>query len=338
LLFHSPFPFAALLFVLSLGAAAQEEVRGRIFHIEGDDLSVTTRDGPRRIFKEDIPDFRAELLNDGDMVQTGPACFAEIQFVPGGTVLKIAENTTLVFQGGSGPIVLSLLYGRLRLVTGTEPQSFSVQTGGAAVELAEGDFCIDYMVLPDQFFEDTGGAARPRLRIYDFRGEAGISLLPNGADGRAPYMAGDVPVRLSVIPVRAAEMVSLEISSSLHFVERKPIHADIADYWNRYPFQGSPPLMMPVTALALMNDSPPPSVPAPAESGGRRLRMLLKNDAIIFGLSLAGIGAGMQGYGASALHAGNYDTAREMIGWGFLPMGMGLVFLISSLFFNPVSP
>jgi hypothetical protein len=325
-----------LLFVLAFEAVAQEAVRGRIFHVQGNEVAITGREGFGQVQVDSLTD-QMVFLNEGDMLQTGPGSFAELQFVPGGTVIKLAENTSLVFMNGDDPVFLSLLYGRIRLVTGSEERSFSIGTGDAVVELTRGDMGIDYIVRPDQFSPDSGGAARPRLQVYDFRGNAGIALLPNGS---TLYQEGIFSVPAVPIPVNAREMVSLEIHSVLHFIERKPIHSDIVDYWTLHYFQGSPPLKMPDTTLPRFDVREPVATPvqSASQTGGRNLRMLLKNDAIIFGLALTGIGAGMQGYGLSSLYAGDYHTAKQMNTWGFLPLGMGLAFLVSAIFLNPVLP
>jgi hypothetical protein len=198
---------------------------------------------------------------------------------------------------------------------------------------------IDYIVRPYQFSPDPGGAVRPRLQVYDFRGDAGISLLPNGR--RTLYPEGEPALPAAPIPVNAGEMVSLEVFSALHFIERKPIPRDIGDYWNLHDFRGSPPLKMPDAMLPrvdLVREPEALPVQPASGTGGKNLRMLLKNDAIIFGLGLIGIGTAMQGYGVSSLYAGDYNMAKQMNTWGLLPLGMGLAFLVSAVFINPVLP
>jgi hypothetical protein len=331
------------LFALSLEAAAQEELRGRIFYTQGDSFTITARGLPQ-VYEAETFSRESLFLAEGDMLQTGPGSFVEIQFTPGGTVIKIAENTTFVFTGGDDPVSLTLLYGRLRLITGSEGGNVSLQAGGGSVGLARGDLGLDYFVRPDQYSPDPNGGARPRLQVYDFRGNAEITLLPAG--GGALYPAGTAapaegfPSPLSPIPVKPLEMVSVEVLSSLHYIERKPIPADILDYWDQNNFRGSPPVTMPDTALPRFDPSLASIRPVQTTSGsGRRsLGTLLKNNAVLFGISLTGIGAGMQAYGAASLYNGNYDMARTMSTWGFLPIGMGLAFLITSIFFNPVLP
>jgi hypothetical protein len=78
----------------------------------------------------------------------------------------------------------------------------------------------------------------------------------------------------------------------------------------------------------------PPVRPVPGQEV-RNPRTLLKNDAVLFSLPLLGMGVGMQVYGAVSLYAGNYFMAEQMNTWSFFPIGLGLVFLITSMIFNP---
>jgi hypothetical protein len=268
------------------------------------------------------------------MLQTGPDDFVEIQLGPSGTVIKLAENTSLVYLGpqenGPGSPALEMLYGRMRIVSGTgNRESVLVRTGNAALRLGEGDIGIDYMVLPGS----TGAAqTRPVLRVYGFAGSA--EIIPSAAPGESV---------VSSIGIVKGESVSTEWHTPLFLVEKKSLEEDMLLYWDRHNFKGRPPLPMPPTSLSLPEPEiaapPPPVVETrieylPPDYRPFRRGYLVKNISVAGGLLCIAAGVVMQGM---YYQGGMLPEAAAVYG-GYSAMGLGASLLITSLLYNPKAP
>jgi hypothetical protein len=344
-------PWILPLLALSLFPAVlfsqEASGEGRVFHVRGTDFSISSEN--RRFLYD--PENPGELpgLVRGDLLQTGAATWVEFQLVPGGTVIKAGEHTSLAYNGYDEQgnfFDIALLYGRIRAVSGEG--TLVIRSGTAAVRLEEGDLGMDYFMAP--LIQGRSGTAKPRLRLYAFRGGAGVSPFdPAGGSLSAPPLT-----------VKEGEFLSLEVQTPLLLAERGPLEEGILRYWIDHNFEGRGPAAMPETALALetfRTSSPEaektgenladiaaaaaaaaeesgkiPALSLPggaAYAGARRI----KNITLGIGLGLAAAGAGMQGF--SYHYDGSGNLARNLHTAGYVPLGVGLVLILAGLLYNP---
>jgi len=245
---------------MAFNIAAQED-GATIYYLEGSSFALTMR-GERRVFT-------AKEVNEGDIrlersgiVHTGAGTFLEIQLFPSGTVIKMSDNSSMVYNGidsSGGFVDLGLLYGRIRVVTGDGAGAgpIVVRSGGISSRTEAGDMGVDYVLEPG----DRNSVPRPLFRIHAFRGSA--EVFPYGRGGPQPYFGGAQTVRAA-----EGESLTLDISSSFTFAEKKPLSRDTADYWTLYNFTGFSPLPMPFTSIITVHETPVTLEPAPAPSSG----------------------------------------------------------------------
>jgi len=344
--------FAALVLPFPLALAAQE---ARIIRAEGKDFALTLRGVQTIITAADVPEEGINLERTG-IVNTGAGTFLEIQLFPSATLIKVAENTSLVYNGidETGKFAdLGLLYGRIRLVAGGEANNaglVAVRSGGISSRMEEGDYGIDYTLKPEASAPGSGPAAasgsppgnlnpalRPVFRLNVFRGSADIS--PYGRGSQA-YFGG-----VQKLSLGAGESLALDISSSYTFAERKPLDSDSIDYWTLHNFSGqaipvSPP---PGTAQAT------PVLSAQAEAGtfdlaGSADRKTAvntsggsKNVILALGLFLTVTSVVVQAASFHIFNAPNNDTARIIYNTGYIPLGLGVLTTLTGILYNPSS-
>ncbi|MDR2101816.1 MAG: hypothetical protein LBP43_04530 [Treponema sp.] len=326
-----------LIFPLFPGVFAQEsageEFGARIYHAEGTDFILVVGE-QRNIYRPDSLGAGGLDLSPRDMIQTAPGSFVEIQLIPGGTVIKAAENTSVVFNGAGGEGAspsFELLYGRLRIIRGAEDSGRDpvVQSGNAAVRLREGDIGLDYILRPGLSLTGNG-IGQPLLRIYGFSGTA--ELVPRMSPGESgTFPAGDGGGAL--IRVSEGETLALEVLSALSFTERKPLGEDIVDYWARNSFNGSPPLKAPEAAGVFLAGAPPGNqiLYTPPDYTGFAKAGRVKNWGIAAGLLFTAVGLGLQSYGHFRVASDNDAHAESLIKAGFAPLGLGFLTLMVSL-------
>jgi hypothetical protein len=335
--------------VIIAGAAAQENPEGRIFYAHGTEFTLIIG-GQQETYGPGVLNFSEVSLGNEDIIRTGRDSFAEIQVLPDGTGIKVAENTSIRFSWNDDRVpVITILYGRIRVVTGfyARHPALIVQAGNGISGVQNGDFCFDYAISPpDPRNEEE--FLRPKLQLYDFRGSSNIALTGNNGMESVPVV---IPENLPVIPVNEREWVSVEVNSSLAVIERRSMDMGMIGYWNQNNFRGTPPIAMPDTVLAFEETVPAVSPPAVQETSRRRSvappvdftesqRRLtqIKNALIISGLSLTVAGIVSQATGYGVLNRDDPARARTYANFGFIPIGIGISALITSLFFNPAFP
>jgi hypothetical protein len=323
------------LFLACFPLQAQEEWEGRVSSAEGGDFVLATG-GQRAVFQAEGLEAGGLSLQNGDTLRTDPGTFVEIQLIPRGTVIKIAGNTSLVFNAGENGVSLGLAYGRILILGGENEdsaESLVVRPGTAELVFRGGDIGVDYIV------QTAGEISRrePQIRVYAFSGSADL-MPPGGAAAGAGRGA-------AVFSVHEREMVSLEMTSAFSYVAREPLDPEIIDYWNRHLPPGRLSLF-PETAEA------PPAAPAAEENaparGGRVLFVppdykpffrtnTIKNGFVVAGMTFSLIGAGMQGLAwyMSFDNPVTNDILRDT-GYGFI--GLGVLSLGAALFINPKVP
>jgi hypothetical protein len=337
--------FLIMVFVIT-GAAAQENPVGRIFYVHGSEFTLVIG-GHQEIYGPGVLNASEMSLGNGDMIRTGPNSFLELQLLPDGTGIKVAENTSiqLTWQEGLLPVI-TISYGRIRVVTGFQARdpAVYVRAGTGVAGVRNGDFCFDYVISAEDSPNDEGEFLRPKLHIYNFRGFSEVSLTGT-TGGSPPAPRSDWPV----IPVNEWEGVSLEVNASLALIERKPLDMGVTGYWSQNNFRGTPPLPMPDTALVFDTTAPvtttvpkTPPVSAPEvkyDFTASQLRLTqVKNALIISGLTLTVAGIAAQAIGYAVLSPNNPAVARTQVNFGFIPIGIGISTIIASLFFNPAFP
>jgi hypothetical protein len=338
--------FPGFLLLLSLGFSlpAQDSEGAVIYKAEGSDFSLSSRGEWSIVGSEAVAG--GLTLNPWDLIQTGPGVFLEIQLLPSGTLIKVSENTSFVFNGYDGSPVrfadFGLLYGRIRLVSGTGggDQTVVVRSANIAVRIDEGDLGIDYVMEP--IAHGRGGVPRPMFRLYGFSGTAEVFPFPSG---NSLIQAGEI----QSIVVKEKESLFLEIASPMVFAERRALDRDIIDFWRHHNFYGIPPLAMPSVAL--------PTTPGeaavtevPAEVSGNvipdnlfnsqdylalsRARRV-KNTVLVTGLLLTAASITAQGLAYSQFDTGNDAFARKVFTIAFAPMGAGIVTILTGILYNP---
>jgi hypothetical protein len=325
----------SLLALPGLSAAGEEDPRAYVVYSEGEDF-VLSSGGSRHIYRAEGEDAAEFSLVPGDLIQTGPGSRVEIQLLPGGALVKTAENTSFVFTGpGGGVLTLTLLYGRLRVVTGNSMGAARLRiiTGRAETELSAGDMGIDFVIPSGNSFSGGSGGAQPKLSVSALSGSADLRLAPGG---------GAVP-NLPSLPVRDGETVSLEFMDALFMIERKPLDPAVPDYWRRNSFKGAGPLPLSNTDHPLVAEPlpdmtaelppPPPPPPVVPDDPAFRHRLAIKNIGLISGMILCGAGAALE---LSALPIlGETESARSRMIAGIVPFGLGFSGLLFSLLINP---
>jgi hypothetical protein len=342
--------FLAFVLFVSLGFSlpAQDAESAVIYKAEGVDFSLSSRE-ERRIVGSETVGAGGLALNPWDLIQTGPGAFLEIQLLPSGTLIKVSENTSFVFNGYDSPgrfADFGLLYGRIRLVSGTGggTKTAVVRSANISVRIDEGDLGIDYVMEP--LAHARGGIPRPTLRLYDFSGGAEVFPFPSGS---SPVQAGEI----QSILVREGESLFLAIASPMVFAERGVLDRDIIDFWQLHNFYGTPPLAMPSVALPEIPEETLTEVPAeipeavisdtlfnPQDFSALSRARVVKNTALVTGLLLTAASVTVQGLAYSEFDTGNDAFARNVFTAAFAPMGVGIFTILTGIFYNPriVSP
>jgi hypothetical protein len=314
-------------------------IEARLLYAEGADFVLTTK-GQRTVYKVgELRSLYSLALNKADTIQTGSGGTVEISLLPGNTLVKLAENTTFVFNGSEdrgGGISLKLLYGRLRIKSGEyETREISLQAGNGMVSFRDGDMGFDFIVQPS-----VSGAtfSQPFLRVYGFSGNALLSVLNTTAN-------------IPRVPIGAYETVSLELFTPLSLVERRPLAQDSVSFWNRNNFKDAPPLVMETIEKEREEAPPPPppvivQAPPPAPLAPeiryidpdytpyyRALRV--KNTATILGSLLVASGIVLEGFASSYLNRGDHGKAQTFSSMGYGPLGVGVAALLGAILYKP---
>ncbi|GHU09433.1 hypothetical protein FACS1894151_07180 [Spirochaetia bacterium] len=327
------------------------EFRGEVYLVGGDSFEMISGGKQAEYAAADIGS-EGIVLKTGDAIHTNAGNFVEIELFPGDAIIRVAENTAVVFNGIEANSVeankievsLSILYGRLRVMTGGEQYSISVTGGACITKINGGDIGVDYSV---QRRGSLAGAAldmRPILQVYAFSGKAEMLL----SDQYSPGTVNGAP---GGIEVNEQEMVLLESLPSRVFIERQRLAGDITAYWARYPLRNGDvgvewddtvPPAEPVQLTTAQSGavlSPNPVIPPgiiPDFTAARRVQAG-KNVGIITGILLAAAGIAVQSY-AYYINPADRQKSDILMIVGYVPIGTGLLSLFSSLFINPKLP
>jgi hypothetical protein len=321
-------PLVVLFMFLGTGLWAQQAPRWRLYYVSG---AVSLHSAAGR----SVP--AGEMfLEYGDMVQTAGG-EAELQLVfdgvsrPDYTLLKLGENTSIRIGGekGGSPAI-ELLYGRLRLVSGTASDRIVSVTGGSSqAEFKEADAGIDYIVL-----SRNAANSQPVLMAHVFRGSGELIPLRESL------------LDVSRLPLRENQTMMAEFNTPFSYVERRSLDPDVVSYWDSRGFSSAAPLAVPGPFLphteSILAAEADPGIPFAVEtqaSGSAKdtTAVFLRNKKIGIGIGLFFVVAGMGMQGLSAGGDGFLSRdARTFLSVGaYSSMGLGSAFLFSLVLNDP---
>jgi hypothetical protein len=314
-----------------VSAVAQDAPRGEVVYAEGKEFSLV-RGGVVRTIKADDPEAIGLRVENGDLVQTKASTFVEIQLVPQGTVLKLAENSSFLFKGigkSGEDISLGLVYGRVRAkvakLSGTE--SFTIRSGGTVAGVRGTDFGFD--AIASRPAERTTTFKQPDVRVYCFSGEVSVAPVAEVAkEAEAP-----------VVLVKANELVAVDLSTDVPLVERRAIDADIKTYWIAHEFVGETPVAAPVAVPIIAPEKEVQIQYIQPDYAPYRRAARTKNVAIFGALLFGAIGLGLQAAGVpDIVDGGSTENGVGLMATGGICIGISLSTLVLSYFINPPSP
>ncbi|MFW6250557.1 MAG: FecR domain-containing protein, partial [Alkalispirochaetaceae bacterium] len=137
-----------ITFLLASVSAQEREAYAFVIYAEGYDMTIFRNE---ELLTYDV--LRDNVIGmpllPGDLIQTDPETFVELQVMPSRTVIKVAENTTFRIEeiGGAGGGSFDLAYGRLRAkvdrIAGNE--EFQIRGRSAVAGVRGTDFGYDFV-------------------------------------------------------------------------------------------------------------------------------------------------------------------------------------------------
>ena len=341
-----------IIFIGLAAATFAQEVQ--ITFAEGGEFALNSN-GERLVYRTDRINTIGLSMHVEDILQTGYDSFVELRLEPGGTRIKIAENTSLVCNGPgteSGSVSFTLLYGRMRLSSaGSSPGDGNpvyIKTGYAQAVFLRGDAGVDFLVNAAETHLTRG---EPVLKVYCFNGSS--KIIPSAQP--APSPAGTA----ADFDVREYESLSIEVLNPLSYIERKPIEDDIIRYWNRHNFSSGIQLI--TSPPSVVSELPPPEAnsvqstqevyPAQNQQAPRVIERIqfvhtdntvnkkintAKNVFMVCGIVCTLGGIGMQT--AGIFRYNNIDERQKtaLINFGYIPLSFGILLDIAALVINPL--
>jgi hypothetical protein len=303
-----------------------QEFGWRLSHAEGGEFALTTGGGLQRRAPDSVG--AGIFLENESMLQTGIGQLELLYRTAAGSSLEIkaGENTSILLHGETeGKAALELLYGRIRVRTGSQSgQGIIVVSGNTALEITEGDMGVDY--------EIPSGLPRPVFRVHCFSGSG--ELLPLIQEGFAD---------ITRLPVASGESLVLVFHTPFSYVERRPLTRDMVQYWNARSFSGasaslpvpkdSPAVFMPEleASTSVLDETVLDEAPlVPARNQVRR-----KNPGIATGLLLVVAGTAMNSLGVFGTNIFDKKTRDILTYSSYAPLGLGSLILFITLCYNP---
>lgn len=331
------FPVCVVLLLVfpAFFAASQDASRAEIVYAEGRDFSLV-RSGERTIYSVYDPEVLGLELYEGDLLQTGAESFLEVQLLPKGTVIKIAENSSFQFKNlgkTDETVSLGLVYGRVRAKVArlSGDERFFIRSGATVAGVRGTDFGFDAIINPDS---PPDAVNTPAVRVYCFSGE--LALLPE----TDKYSIDNDE---AVVSVLGNELISVNTDTSIPVVERRAIDIETKKFWVVNDFRGNTPVPPPESAVIQVQAEPEQKdlknevvieYITPDYEPFERLNKA-KNRTIAASSLFTALGLGIQSYGMYMLYDGDIDSGKGMILSGTIPLGIGVVTLFTSLFLNP---
>jgi hypothetical protein len=305
---------------------------------------IITQNGVRALYQGKVAKGAESLekitLKSGDIVQTSNGK-AEMQIASAVsrdktyTVVKICENTTVLINEspGKGGNAVELLYGRIRVITGSADSGIVIRAGSSVANIQNGDVALDFIAKK--------GVEQPVLTFHCFNGKG--DFVPRS--GSAP------------LDLKANETIFMDNQDSASYVEKKPLEAAVVAYWKGAPFTDNAPLPSPALdkaaapapeqGLAEAPKEPVPPVAAEQEQKQQSEKQqkeklprpprsynppTLKDGLAITGFLLAAAGAGLQAY---TLWGSPPPAFKDNLYKGsYIPLGVGVAFILGSSLFG----
>jgi hypothetical protein len=329
---------------LGAQSASAGQIQGELVYAEGKDFSLV-RGNQRSVYAADDPSALGLEIQEGDLLQTGSRTFVEVQLLPRGTVMKIAENSSFLFKGfgaGGEAVSLGLIYGRVRAkvakVSGSD--SFTIRSGNTIAGVRGTDFGVDAILNPLSS-PVSGSSSQPTVQIYCFSGE--VAVIPSTTE---ESILPDAPA----VTVKKDEMVSVDVSQALPMVERRSLDEQTLAYWTSNDFKGETTVPVPETA-PLRPAEPKVEIQirtvvervvqieyVPPDYAPFQRTNAVKNTTIGAGAFFSVAGVVMQLFGFSLINSGDPTLGRELVLSGGIPIGLGVITLVATLFINPPAP
>jgi hypothetical protein len=235
----------------------------------GADGFVVANNGRQQVYQTNTIPANGLAIQNADMIQTGPGNYVEVQLDPSGAIIKLAENTSVIFNdlgSDTRPAFISFLYGRMRIVNQNSRGTVTIQSGNAAIEFVRGDMALDFAVIP-------GSANKqPQLQVSTLSGTGQIV-----SSAASPGAAKT--------PIYEHETVIFDVTTRLAVVTRQPLNQEIAAFWSRNGFrqigltphstylaQGNTPSMPALGAYPAANLAPSNTFPSASNSAGQTTR------------------------------------------------------------------
>jgi hypothetical protein len=306
--------FYWLFLLLAMGLSAQEDAR--LFFAQGTDFVLTTSEGRRAVYKTE--DLQELPIGKGDMVQTGADSSTEIRVSSSGVLIKVLENTSLIYDGDT----LEIIYGRIRVkIPEDEQKGLFIQANTILVYVAKGDMGFDFIIDPDSMLEI---------------GQQSLCIYTLSEKGRLKFE------NIPELQINEHEMFLVNTFPRASLVERRPLNATSADYWNERNFRDAEPTSLPQeNVIALPSDIAPiiqGALYGAKEYASFKSKMRWKNAGFIVGSIFLTLGAASEV--ASNYFFQNDDRAKSdiftYVGYGLI--GTGLVTVIISAIVNPSLP
>jgi hypothetical protein len=181
-------------------------------------------------------------VTEGDLIMTGRGTSVEIRLDPSGSLLKIAENTTLRLKNlGSTGTDIEVVYGRIRAKVSAimGQDTFRIQGQSAVAAVRGTDLGYDVLVQPEI-------SAEPIASVFCFEGLVAVSALLDANDSPVELEANQTLVVLNSRTLVAADSLPGKRidGGTLVFLVDNSIPEIISDFWELSPFNKNPDLKL----------------------------------------------------------------------------------------------
>ncbi len=206
-----------LVCLISFNRAAAQTASAEIVYTKGASLAIVR--GTREI---PLVEAVGQVLERGDILQTGRSSQAEILIMPRRILIKVAENSTVRLSGlgDAESAGLLMLYGRARVLVPEDDMGFELRAGQTAAFSKGGDIGMD-VILPK-----TPRAGQTRVEVYCLSGQADVSASAKDAPP-------DDISRESLGPGRMAES---RVEDGRLILFQTALKKDTEAYWAGNPF------------------------------------------------------------------------------------------------------
>jgi hypothetical protein len=287
-----------------------------------------------------------------DRVQTKDGSIVELRSNPPGVIILLSDASSAVFESSgenSDYQVITLHFGRMRVINMTENQTILVRAGRSIVEIENGDVNIDYAI------HRWNDEKMNRTLVVSAIHEGALVTMPLVAAERVELeKRGRVKTQEEKIKLVRGQVVmnageTLYIDPIMSIVEKRIIHESLEPYWaaRGYSFQlyipkvytsafsrdlESRPAYPPVDSeYRIKEEAAKEKKRAAKQSGdGKLFRKVL---GVTLGSVLVAGGAavsfGMEAIAPDLVKDRNDKNAFLVI--GFIPLGLGVITIIGSI-------